>query len=244
MENYNMDSDSQNDLLSAAREFFQENKYSQAEPLLNQLILKGSKSPEIFQMLGTIYYDKGKFNKAIRAFKRALEIEPTYTDASVGLSIILNDLGKYEEGRQVFEDAQKALKAQPKDQDPFLNEKFAMKHDEVGELYFQHSRFEEALEQFYRALALSTRKPELTMKIVNAYFQMGEDRKAIKELESLVRAYPGFLVARIRLGRAYFDQGEIASAVEQWEAVLMKDPDHQEAQRLLRQSQSIMETHL
>lgn len=244
MESYELDSEGQSEILSTARELFQENKYSQAEPLLNQLILKGSKSPEIFQMLGTIYYDKGKFNKAIRAFKRALEIEPTYTDASVGLSIILNDLGRYEEGRQIFEDAQKALKAQPKEQDPFLNEKFALKHDEMGEMYYQHSRFQEALEQFYRALALSTRKPELTMKIVNCYFQLTEDRKAIKELEQLVRAYPGFLVARIRLGRAYFDMGEIASAVEQWEAVLMKDPDHQEAQRLLRQSQSMMDTHL
>ncbi len=240
----NFDSDSQREILSTARELFKENKYNQTEPLLNQLILKGSKNPEIFQMLGTIYYDRGKFNKAIKAFRRALEIEPTYTDASVGLSIILNDLGKYEEGRKVFEDAQAALRKSSKDQDPFLNEKFSIKHDELGEMYLQHSRFEEAVEQFYRALALSSRKPELTMKVVNTYFKMGEDRKGLIELEKLVKDYPGYLGARLQLGRVYFEQGEVASAVEQWEAVLLKDPENLEASRLLRQSQNLIESHL
>lgn len=240
----NFDTDTQKEILSTARELFKENKYNQAEPLLNQLILKGSKNPEIFQMLGTIYYDRGKFNKAIKAFKRALEIEPTYTDASVGLSIILNDLGKYEEGRKVFEDAQAALRKISKEQDPFLNEKFSIKHDELGEMYLQHSRFEEALEQFYRALALSSRKPELSMKVINTYFQMGEDHKGLGELEKLVKEYPGYLGARLQLGRIYFEQGEVASAVEQWEAVLLKDPENQEASRLLRQSQNLIDSHL
>src|ERR1700733_2168941 len=153
-------------MLSAARDYFRANKYSQAEPLLNQLILKNSKSPEIFHMLGTIYYDQGKFNKAIRGFKRALELEPTYTDASVGLSIILNDIGRYDEGRKVFEEARELLDKSSATEDPYINEKFSIKHDELGEMYFQHTRYKEALEQYYKSLSLSSRKPELTMKIV------------------------------------------------------------------------------
>lgn len=240
----NFDADTQREVLATARELFQENKYAQAEPLLNQLILKGSKNPEIFQMLGTVFYDRGKFNKAIKSFKRALELDPTYTDASVGLSIILNDLGKYEEGRKVFEEAQAALRQSSKEQDPFLNEKFSIKHDELGEMYLQHSRFDEAVEQFYRALALSSRKPELSMKVINTYFKMGEDHKGLSELQKLVKEYPGFLSARLRLGRILFEQGDVPSAVEHWEAVLLKDPDNVEASRLLRQSQSLVENHL
>ena len=100
---------SNDDMMAIARDYFRENKYNLAEPILNQLILKHAMSPEVFHMLGTIYYDQGKFNKAIRAFRRALELEPTFTDASVGLSIILNDLGKYEEGRKVFDEARDLL---------------------------------------------------------------------------------------------------------------------------------------
>lgn len=226
-------------MLEAAREYFKENKYSLAEPILNQLILKNAKSPEVFHMLGTIYYDQGKFNKAIRAFRRALELEPTFTDASVGLSIILNDIGKYEEGRKVFIDAKELLAKQAASDDPYVNEKFSIKHDELGEMYSQHGRPKEALEQYYKALALSSRKPELTMKIVEAFLQLGSPEKALKELRALIREYPGFLSARVRLGKILYDGGDVEGAVEQWEATTHRDPEHGEAQRLLRQAQAL-----
>jgi tetratricopeptide (TPR) repeat protein len=227
------------DMLESAREYFKENKYSLAEPILNQLILKNAKSPEVFHMLGTIYYDQGKFNKAIRAFRRALELEPTFTDASVGLSIILNDLGKYEEGRKIFDEAKELLAKQSASDDPYINEKFSIKHDELGEMYFQHARFKEALEQYYKALALSSRKPELTMKIVEAFLQLGSPEKALKELRALIKEYPGFLSARVRLGKILYDGGDVEGAIEQWEATTHRDPSHSEAQRLLRQAQAL-----
>lgn len=228
-----------NDMLASARESFRENKYSLAEPILNQLILKNAKSPEVFHMLGTIYYDQGKFNKAIRAFRRALELEPTFTDASVGLSIILNDIGKYDEGRQVFDEARDLLNDQTAQEDPYINEKFSIKHDELGEMYFHHTRFKEALEQYYKALALSNRKPELTMKIAECYVRLQEGEKATRELRGLIKDYPGFLGARIRLGRILYDGGDVRGAIEQWEATTQRDPNHAEAQRLLRQAQAL-----
>lgn len=227
------------DMLDSARDYFRENKYALAEPILNQLILKNAKSAEVFQMLGTIYYDQGKFNKAIRAFRRALELEPTYTDASVGLSIILNDIGKYEEGRKVFDEARELLAKQSSQEDPYINEKFSIKHDELGEMYFHHSRFKEALEQYYKALALSSRKPELTLKIVECFLRVDESEKALKELRALIKDYPGFLSARVRLGKILYDTGDVGGAIEQWEATTHRDPNHAEANRLLRQAQAL-----
>lgn len=234
-----METVSNDDMLATARDYFRENKYTHAEPILNQLILKNAKSPEVFHMLGTIYYDQGKFNKAIRAFRRALELEPTFTDASVGLSIILNDIGKYEEGRKVFDEARELLARQSSQDDPYINEKFSIKHDELGELYFQHTRYKDALDQYYKALTLSNRKPELTMKVVECYMRLNESDKALRELRNLIKEYPGFLSARVRLGRILFDTGDVAGAVEQWEATVQRDQNHIEAQRLLRQAQAV-----
>jgi len=117
------------DMLQEARESFIEGNYKVAEPLLNQMLLQSTKNPEVYQMLATIYYDKGQFNKAIKTFKRALEIDPTYTDASVGLSIILNDLGRYDEGKQVFQEAQKLLDRKSGKVDSYIEEKLAAKHE-------------------------------------------------------------------------------------------------------------------
>lgn len=226
------------ELLSSAKEFFRAGRYTSAEPLLNQLILKGAKDREIFHMLGTIYYDQGKFNKAIRAFKRALEIDPSFTDASVGLSIILNDLGRYEEGKKIFEEAKGLLAKGGAKEDPYINEKLALKHDELGELYFRYQRYMEALEQYYKALTLSSRKPELTMKVVETQVRLGDSHKALKELRQLIQTYPSFLTARLKLGVLLYESGNVAEAVEEWERVLARDANHAEAKRLLNLAQA------
>ena len=240
-----MQTDNPNDdLISSAKEFFRNGRYSSAEPLLNQLILKGAKDREIFHMLGTIYYDQGKFNKAIRSFKRSLEIDPCYTDASVGLSIILNDLGRYEEGKKVFEEAKGLLAKGASKDDPYINEKLALKHDELGELYFRYQRYMEALEQYYKSLNLSSRKPELTMKVVETLVKIGESHKALKELRSLINSFPSFVTARLKLGVLLYESGSVAEAVEEWERVLAREPNNSEAKRLLQLAQAANQTRM
>jgi tetratricopeptide (TPR) repeat protein len=225
------------ELLETAREHFRDGNYRIAESLLQQLLLADGKNPEVFHMMATIYYDQGKFNKAIKTFRRALEIDPTYTDASVGLSIILNDLGRYDEGKKVFMDAQDALNERSTDADPYIQEKLSTKHDELGELYFQYKRYDEALEQYFRALSLSTRKAELKMKIIECFIKKSDDIRATKELKLLVQEFPQFVPARLKLGLLYFQARKVIEAVEQWEAVLVRDPEHPIAVKYLQMAQ-------
>jgi tetratricopeptide (TPR) repeat protein len=232
------------ELLETAREHFRDGNYRIAESLLQQLLLADGKNPEVFHMLATIYYDQGKFNKAVKTFRRALEIEPTFTDASVGLSIILNDLGKYEEGKKVFLDAQDALSKKSSDSDPYMQEKLASKHDELGELYFQYKRIDEALEQYFKALSLSTRKAELKMKIIECFNRKQDLTRAMKELKLLVQEFPQFVPARLKLGLMYYNQKKIVEAVEQWETVLLRDPDHPVAIKYLQMAQETGSTLL
>lgn len=233
-----MNSVLKDDLFIEARNHFIGGNYKMAEPLLQQLILQGTRNPEIYQMLATIFYDKGQFSKAVKTFQRALEIDPTYTDASVGLSIILNDLGKYDEGRQVFIDAQSMLEKKSNKSDPFVDERLASKHEELGDLYFQYKRYPEALEQILKALKLSSRKPELTMRLAEIYSQMGQADRAIKDLKALVREYPQLVTARLKLGLIMYNHNRVAEAVEQWESILMRDPQHTEALRYIKMAQA------
>ena len=226
------------DVFNEAKQNFIKGNYKVAEPLFQQLILGNARNPEIYQMLATIYYDKGMFNKAIRTFRRALEIDPTYTDASVGLSIILNDLGRYEEGRQVFEEAQRVLAHKKTQADPYLDEKIASKHEELADLYDQSHRYTEALDQLLKAQRLSTRKPEITLRIAEVFEKLGEMDRAVKELRALIKEYPQFNTARLRLGSMYYNSGNLLEATEQWENVLVRDPHHAEAHRYLKLAQS------
>ncbi len=228
---------SQNELVSEARQYFIDGNYKMAESLLNQLLLKPQNNPEIFQMLATIYYDQGQFSKAIKTFKRALEIDPYYTDASVGLSIILNDLGRYDEGRRIFQEAQKLLEIKTKRNDPFFDEKIAQKHEELADLYFQYSKYSEALEQLVKAQGLSRRRADITLRIAECYVKLGYADKAVQDLKNLVQLEPANIPARLKLGIIYFNLQMIAEATEQWEHILVLDPHHAEALKNLRHSQ-------
>lgn len=232
------------EMISLAREYFIEGDYKKAEPLLNQVILQNNRLPEVFQMLATIYYDQGKFNKAIKTFKRALEIDPGYTDASVGLSIILNDLGRYDEGKQIFEGAQKILNENRKKSDPFTEERLAQKHVELGDMYFQCDRFDEANEQYYRALKLSNRKTDVVMKIVEAFIKKPDTKNALRELRNVLRDFPNYIPARLKLGVVLYNSSQVADAVEQWEYVLNREPHNVEAKNYLRIAQEAGTTAL
>jgi tetratricopeptide (TPR) repeat protein len=226
------------DMLAEAREYFIDGNYKMVEPILQQMLMQSTRNPEVYQMLATIYYDKGQFSKAIKTFKRALEIDPTYTDASVGLSIILNDLGKYDEGKQVFVDAQNLLEKRSGKNYPFIDEKLASKHEELADLYYQYKRYNEALEQLLKAQKLSSRKAEITMRISEVDVQLGMSDRAVKNLRTLIREYPHFIPARLKLGVIYYNSNNIAEATEQWENILMRDPQHPEALRYLKMAQA------
>jgi tetratricopeptide (TPR) repeat protein len=232
-------------LLDEAREAFIDGKYQQAEPLLMQPTLINSNNPEVYQMLATIYYNRGQFNKAIKTFKKALEIDPTYSDAAVGLSIILNDLGKYDEAKKVFEQAQTIVdKKKSYQQSSNLEEKIASKHIEAADLYLQIRRFDEALEQYMKAYHLSTKKGDIALSISECYVQAGQKEKAIKELKAVIQYDSRLIKPRLKLGLILYNSHMVAEAVEQWENIIRLEPKNTEALRYLKMAQTTGITNL
>lgn len=229
-------------LIEEARAAFIEGDYAIAEPLLNQPTLLNSKNPEVLQMLATIYYDQGKFNKAINTFKKALEIEPHYTDAAVGLSIILNDIGRYDDAKKIFEQAKAQLDSKKQTHteisDTELHEKFAAKHAELADLYLQHQYFSKSAEQYTNAISLSVKKTDLIIRLCECYVQSGQKDKAIKELKTLLQSDPKLTAPRLKLGLILYNSHHIAEAVDQWENILRYDSKNQEALRYLKMAQA------
>ncbi len=225
------------DLLETTREHFKNANYKVAESLLQQLIMMNVQNPEVYHMIASIYYDQGKFNKAIKTFKRALEIDPEFIDAAVGLSIILNDLGRYEEGKKVFQAAQKVLDQKKVQRDPYTQEKLAAKHDELGELYFQYKQYRDSISHYEKALELTSKKSETRMKIVECYIKLEDYELATKILKQIIVASPNFTPAKLKLGLIYYKTKRFVEAIEQWEGILLKDPQNAVANRYLQMAQ-------
>ncbi len=153
-------------LLDTAKDHFNKGHYKLAEPLLLQLQSEPNQKPDVPYMLASIAFDKGQLKRAIQLFKHSLEIDPEFTDSSVGLSIILNDLGRYDEAKKVFEDAYSIMKQKQKlGKDAFLLQKLAQKHTELGDLYAANNLLSDAVLEYQKALKHQPQSEELQNKI-------------------------------------------------------------------------------
>lgn len=218
-----MSTDELQSLLRAAKEHFNKGHYKLAEPLLLQLESEDLKSPDLYYMLATIFFDRGQLKKAIALFRKSLEVDPTFTDSSVGLSIILNDLGRYEEAKQIFETAYAAMKTkQTSGTDKNLNEKLATKHAELANLYMIHELYTEAAEDYAKAAKLSPNNTEYKIRLGECHLKLKEGQKAVHEFEDALRDKYA-VDTHLKLVEAYNETGQKDKALFELDKAQVKN---------------------
>jgi tetratricopeptide (TPR) repeat protein len=227
-----------------AKEAFQRNDLKTAALLLNEAIEQNPNSTEAFFYLANVFHVRGELGKAIKAFQRVLELDANHTDAAISLSVIYNDIGKYEEAKQIFEKANNQVKNTQNQgvTDPHLNKKFSLKHYELAEMYTSYGRFEEALFEYNKAATLDPDNLEIRIKVAKNYTKKGFTSKAFEELKRLKNEQPGYMPARIALGLLYYGNGNIIEAQAEWQNVLSRDPSHAEALMYVNLSRGATET--
>lgn len=233
-----------NDLLKQAKDAFQRNDLKTASLLLNEIIEKNPTCTEGYFYLANVFHIRGELGKAIKAFQKVMELDPHHTDAAISLSVIYNDIGKYEEAKAIFDKANNQVKNTQQQglSDPHLNRKFALKHYELAEMYSSYGRADEALFEYNKAVTLDPDNLEIRIKIAKAYTKKGFISKAFDELKRLKNEQPGYMPARIALGLLYYGNGNIIEAQAEWQNVLSREPSHPEATMYINLSRSATET--
>jgi tetratricopeptide (TPR) repeat protein len=111
-------------------------------------------------------------------------------------------------------------------------------------LYLSYNRYDEALFEYNKVIALDSENLEAKVKIAKVYAKKGFIAKAIEELRALKNEEPAYAPARIALGVLHYGNGNILEAQTEWEKVLLKDPFHSEASMYLNLSKTATETNL
>jgi tetratricopeptide (TPR) repeat protein len=226
------------ELFNAAKEYFIEGHYKVVEPMIQQLMIIDDKNPEVHYMAGTLFFEKGQMKRALNSFKRSLEIDPNFTDSSIGLSIILNDLGRYNEGQRVFEEAYALMKQKDASgNEPYVNEKLAIKHEELGDLYFLYKRFEEALENYNKAADFSKNRLNYKLKAIDCLIHMKLLSRALKEAQILEKNHPNKTDLLLKMAQIHYQMSQSRDAEDYWERVLSLDPSNIEAKSHLKHAQ-------
>lgn len=232
------------DLLKKAKESFNKNDLKTASLFLNEIIEQNPNATEAFFYLANVFHLRGEIGKAIKAFQKVLELDPHHTDAAVSLSVIFNDIGKYDEAKIIFEKANNHVKTNHQQgvSDPHLNKKFSLKHYEIAEMYISYGRGDEALFEYNKASSLDPDNLEIRIKIAKTYAKKGFTSKSFEELKRLKNEYPAYMPARIALGLLYYGNGNIIEAQAEWQNVLSREANHSEAMMYLKLSRSATET--
>ncbi len=111
-----------------------------------------------------------------------------------------------------------------------VNRKDAFAHVQFGRLYLDRKDPRTALMIFGRGLRYHPHSARLRFARGQAWWRLGEMGKAVMDFEAAVRRDPGFVAARLHLGKIYVDNLDYKGALAHFQAVVDRWPHHLEAQ--------------
>lgn len=228
-------------LLSLGREHYEKREFDKAEHYLRNVIERDqtARYADVYNMLGVIHHDRGRFEEAQGCFEEALAINPNYTEAALNLAVTYNDLGRYDEAKKIYQAALARGEESPGQLDPFVKGKIANLHAEVGQAYIDAGMPDDAMHELRKAILLCPSFADLRVRLANLYRQTGDQDAAHFELAEAIAARPEYVPAHVALGVVLLALDRKADAIERWEKALSIDSENKAAAMYLRMAKSI-----
>ncbi len=204
----------------------EDNNFSSARASLQRVVEEKDNFADVHNMLGIIHYNEGRHDEAIKAFTRALELNPRYTEASLNLAVVYNEKGEFDKGESVYLDAKKVERKEDGSYlDPFVKGKLANMHAELGNIYKNIGYYFEACHEYKKALDLRPEFLDVKTNLGIVYREMKEYAMSVRKLDSVVKHNQEYAPAWVQLGLTYYVMGKHDRAQEKWEKVLKMNPE-------------------
>ncbi len=221
-------------LLVLGREHYAKREFEKAEQMLRMVLEEEDRYADVHDMLGVIAHSRGNFLVAERHFERALEINPSYTEAALNLAVTYNDRGKYEKAREVYSRIKVGPKGTSQGLDPFARGKIANMHADVGQAYHDAGLVREAIGEFEKATALCPHFADLQTKLGTLLREINDLPGARRHYEAALQSKPSYVPARLQLGVILLALGEANAAEEHWRQAIALEPENSQAKMYLR----------
>lgn len=150
-----------------------------------------------FNGLGNVYSENGRYQDAIAAYHKAIELDPHYALPHNGLGIVYRDNGRYQDAITAFN---KAIELNPNDVHSF---------NSLGSAYDSLEQYDEAISAYQEALKLNPDYPYAHNNLAIIYEQQRNWEKAIQHYQERVRLQPDTaLSALVSLGKLARVEGD------------------------------------
>jgi tetratricopeptide (TPR) repeat protein len=147
-----------------------------------------------------LVYGQWDWKGAARAFRRAMELDPSYVEARYEYARTMNLLGRHEEA---IEELRRGIAL-----DPTAN---VLWH-ELGNSYIKAGRYDEAAEPLATAGRLTKRSPGNATMLGMVAIGKGQYTQAIAHFREAMRILPGLVWPEAYLGYCYAKTGQVTEA--------------------------------
>ncbi len=115
---------------------------------------------------------------------------------------------------------------------------------ELGNLYFDAERYDDAITWYEQAVKLSPNDPNLSTDLGVCYYYTNQPDKALARFEASLKMNPKHVKTLLNLGivRAFGKQ-DLAGATQAWEQVIAIDPNGPEGQAAKRALDTLRSAH-
>lgn len=179
--------------------------------------------------LGMIYNERGKFEKAVDAFNKALNMSPWYLPVYPNLGLAYDNLGLYDQAIEVY---QTGIKLDPK---------LIRAYHYLGNAYLKKGEYGEAVRVYRQVIEINPDNAEAYYNLGIAYDRSGLTGEAITAYQTAVKIKPDLTFAYNNLGLIRARQGKLSEAIKEWEKILEIEPGNEGAQQNIMRARSMLD---
>lgn len=165
---------------------------------------------------GTKLYSDGKYDEAIREFKRAVAMAPNSANSVNAYNFMANTYLNMDKPEEAIKAYKSAINLDPSRDDT---------HVKLGNVYVAENRYDEAENEFKTAIKLNPSSTGNIYTLGQLYLKTGRYGEAENQFNKIQNLAPGKATGYYGLGLAYSKQGRYEEAIEQFEEAIRIDED-------------------
>jgi tetratricopeptide (TPR) repeat protein len=177
------------------------------------------------------YGEKGDFERAIKDYNKAIELNPEDADAYINRGNAYSGLTQYE---RALEDYNTVIELNPDYVDAYNNR---------GNAYAEKGNFERAIEDFDKAIELNPVYVSTYNNRGIAYAEKGERERAIEDFDKAIELNPVYALAYFNRGLVYGRSNYYEKEQEDYKKALELEPNYILAMSALSESYIITKNY-
>jgi Tfp pilus assembly protein PilF len=199
---------------NAGLNHLREGRPGMAVEAFKKAVREDPKNPYFQKGLGQAYLATAKFDDAVSAFRKALELNQYYVDVrnDLGTALILS--GRRNEGKNEFLAAfNDATNPTPE-----------ISSRNLGNAYLEEKAYAEAINWYRTSLNRNHSYPDAYLGLADALVASGKLEDAVSTLEMAAKECPQSAAVLLNLGEAYSRAGRLGEARTRLEEARRRDP--------------------